>query len=105
MLRNTRGKRSRSSRPSREGRTVTVVVAMFLLAVPGSVHPQSGYDYHQFTTELVWRGNQALTLCNGLWVSNRTVEQVYSLELASLLYGNRGGERPYAPMPPDRAGV
>jgi CubicO group peptidase (beta-lactamase class C family) len=105
VLRNTRGKRSWGSRPSRKGGTVTVVVAMLLLALPGSVHPQSGYDYHQFTTELVWRGNQALTLCNGLWVSNRTLEQVYSLELASLLYGHRGGERPYAPMLPDRVHI
>lgn len=66
---------------------------------------QSGYDYHQFTTELVWRGNQALTLCNGLWLSKRAPDAIYRDELASLLYGHRGGMRPSAPMSPDRVAV
>ncbi len=55
------------------------------------LHAQIGHDYHQFTTELVWRGNQALTLCNGVFVSHRTPDQLYRQELASLLYGHRGG--------------
>ena len=49
------------------------------------LHAQIDHDYHQFTTELVWRGNQALTLCNALFVSYRTPDQVYRQELASLL--------------------
>ena len=42
------------------------------------------YDYHRATAEIVWRGTQALKLCNGLFVSNRTVEQIYAQELAGL---------------------
>jgi CubicO group peptidase (beta-lactamase class C family) len=42
------------------------------------------YDYHRATAELVWRGTQALKLCNGLFVSNRTADQIYAQELAGL---------------------
>ena len=41
----------------------------------------AAYDYHQPTRMLVQRGMQALMLCNGLFVSNRTLEQVYAQEL------------------------
>jgi len=88
-----------------KGPVSLLLAAALTLALAGPVSPQSGFDYHQFTTELVWRGNQALTLCNGLWVSDRSVEEVYDLELASLLYGHRGGERPYAPMALDRVSI
>ncbi|HSW29780.1 MAG TPA: serine hydrolase [Longimicrobiales bacterium] len=82
-----------------------LLAALLAYAWAGPLAAQSGYDYHQFTTELVWRGDQALTLCNGLWVSKRPLEAVYRDELQSLLYGHRGGERPYAPMAPDRVSI
>jgi CubicO group peptidase (beta-lactamase class C family) len=81
------------------------VLALFCSFVPGGVHAQSDYDVHQFTTELVWRGDQALTMCNGLFVSGRSPEQLMRQELASLLYGNRGGLRPHDPMPLDQASL
>jgi len=90
---------------SARGSLATLLPALLLLSVASPLHAQVGYDYHQFTTELVWRGNQALTLCDGLWVSKRTPEEVYRDELASLLYGHRGGLRPSAPLPLDRVAI
>lgn len=39
------------------------------------------YDYHQPSRMLIQRGMQALMMCNGLFVSNRTLDQVYAQEL------------------------
>jgi hypothetical protein len=61
------------------GSVVTVCVAA------GSVAARTAqYDYHRTAAEIVWRGTQALKLCNGLFVSNRTVDQIYAQELAGL---------------------
>ena len=85
--------------------SLSLFFALSLFVPNPPLNAQVGYDYHQFTTELVWRGNQALALCNGVFVSHRTPDQVYRQELASLLYGNRGGLRPYAPMSLDRVTI
>lgn len=82
-----------------------LLTALVTLAGAGPLAGQTPYDHHQFTTELVWRGHQALTLCNGLWVSMRPLDAVYRDELQSLLYGHRAGVRPYAPMSPDRISI
>ncbi len=92
-------------RPCAFPRLLGSVAVLCLAAGPTPVLSQTPYDYHQFTTELVWRGDQALTLCNGLWVSKRPLEAVYRDELQSLLYGHRGGARPYAPMAADRVSI
>jgi CubicO group peptidase (beta-lactamase class C family) len=47
-------------------------------------HPRSTVDYHSSSAEIVSRGTQALKLCNGLFVSNRTVEQIYAQEFRNL---------------------
>jgi CubicO group peptidase (beta-lactamase class C family) len=61
------------------GFVVTVCVAA------GSVAALTAqYDYHRTAREIVWRGTQALKLCNGLFVSNRTVDQIFAQELAGL---------------------
>ncbi len=39
------------------------------------------YDYHRPTELLVTLGTQALMVCNGLFVSNRTLDQIYDQEL------------------------
>ncbi len=84
---------------------IGLVGLVFALLCPWGLQAQSDYDVHQFTTEMVWRGDQALTLCNGLFVSHRTPDQVRAQELTSLLYGNRGGLRPYEPMPFDQVSL
>ena len=42
------------------------------------------YDYWQHQREMVRRGQQAIFMCNGLFTSNRSLEQVYEKELAFL---------------------
>ena len=42
------------------------------------------FDYHRTSAEVVWRGTQALKLCNGLFISNRTADQIYEQELGGL---------------------
>lgn len=39
------------------------------------------YNYHQQTQLLLTLGTQALMICNGLFVSNRTLDQIYDQEL------------------------
>jgi CubicO group peptidase (beta-lactamase class C family) len=60
------------------------VTAICVAAAPkSSVQAQAFYDYdfHQPTAELMARGAQALLMCNGLFVSERTLAQIYDLEL------------------------
>ena len=40
------------------------------------------FDYWQFDRELIQRGVQAILMCNGLFTSNRSLEQVFDQELA-----------------------
>ena len=96
---------SATCRPRAGTFSIGLLLGSLCLAPASAIQAQLGHDYHQYTTELVWRGNQALTLCNGVFVSERTPEQVVEQELTSLLYGNRGGLRPYAPMPLDRVAI
>ncbi len=72
-----------------------------LLGVPLlSFAAQGSYGYHGATQELVWRGTQALLLCNGLFVSNRTVDQIYAQEF---VYPQPDG--PDVPMPLNRVEI
>lgn len=43
------------------------------------------FDYWQWNRDLVQRGVQAILMCNGLFTSNRTLEQVFQQELAYLV--------------------
>lgn len=43
-----------------------------------------GYDYFEANRETIRRGVQALMMCNGLFTSGRTLEQVFAQELAYL---------------------
>ncbi len=56
------------------------------LALPASASSQQEetYDYWRFNRDLVQRGQQAIFMCNGLFTSNRTLEQVFAQELAYL---------------------
>jgi CubicO group peptidase (beta-lactamase class C family) len=54
----------------------------------GAAQDESGqqetYDYWKFNRELIRRGQQAIFMCNGLFTSHRTLEQVFAQELAFL---------------------
>lgn len=49
-----------------------------------AAQPQDKYDYFEFNREVIQRGVQAILQCNGLFTSNRSLEQVFDQELAYL---------------------
>ena len=56
--------------------------AAFLLAFPVQAQQQPRFDYWKANRVMIERGMQALMMCNGLFTSNRTLEQVFAQELA-----------------------
>jgi len=65
---------------------LVVLSATILLFLPQVAHAQreAPYDYWRFNREMIRRGQQAILTCNGLFTSNRTLEQVFDQELAFL---------------------
>ena len=62
--------------------SLLVIVVLVLSTLSGNGQQTSTrYDYHQSTEALINSGMQALFICNGLFVSNRTLEQLYGAEL------------------------
>jgi CubicO group peptidase (beta-lactamase class C family) len=57
-----------------------VILALFA-AVSTGQQTATRYDYHESTQALINAGMQALFICNGLFVSNRTLDQIYGAEL------------------------
>jgi CubicO group peptidase (beta-lactamase class C family) len=58
--------------------------ASLLLPAEAAAQQEETYDYWAPQREMIRRGQQAVFLCNGLFTSHRTVEQVWSQELAFL---------------------
>ena len=56
----------------------------FLWSVPSNAQQAETYDYWQFNRQMIEYGQQAIFMCNGLFTSNRTLEQVFEQELAFL---------------------
>ena len=66
-------------------RCLIAVSALALLAPMSAVAQQEeSYDYWQPQRDMVRRGQQAIFMCNGLFTSNRTIENVFAQELAFL---------------------
>ena len=61
-----------------------IVLAMLFPVVVSAQQQSERYDYWQFNREIIRRGQQAILMCNGLFTSNRTLEQVFAQELAYL---------------------
>jgi CubicO group peptidase (beta-lactamase class C family) len=61
-------------------------LAILALLVPacGNAQQEETYDYWRFNREVIQRGEQAIFMCNGLFTSNRTLDQVFAQELAYL---------------------
>ena len=57
-----------------------VVLAVSAVAVHGQ-QTSTRYDYHKSNRALINAGMQALFICNGLFMSNRTMDQLYAAEL------------------------
>ena len=64
---------------------LALVAVMPLTALPATAQQEEEtYDYWQPQRQMVRLGQQAIFLCNGLFTSNRTIEQVFAQELAYL---------------------
>ena len=55
-----------------------------LLPVSAVAQQEETYDYWQFQRQMIRQGQQAVFVCNGLFTSNRTIENVFAQELAFL---------------------
>ncbi|HJO39199.1 MAG: serine hydrolase [Vicinamibacterales bacterium] len=70
----------------RHARAALVALLAVGLLLPGSALAQQeeNYDYWRFNRQMIRYGQQAIFMCNGLFTSGRTVEQVFAQELAFL---------------------
>ena len=66
----------------RHGLPGTFLLLSLLCPAPTSAQQEESCDYRQFNREVIRRGMQAVFLCNGLFTSNRTLEQVFAQEIA-----------------------
>ena len=63
----------------------TALIALALLVPVSAVAQQEErYDYWKTQREMIRYGQQAVFMCNGLFTSNRTIENVFAQELAFL---------------------
>ena len=74
----------------------TILFAAAVL-VPAQSHSQQqeSYDYWRVQRDMIQHGQQAIFMCNGLFTSNRTLEQVFDKELRFLRHPvgtPRGGD-------------
>ena len=63
------------------------LLLLLTLLLPGHAlgQQEETFDYWQWNRDLVQRGVQAILMCNGLFTSNRSLEQVFHQELAYLV--------------------
>ena len=61
-----------------------LVAPLLLAALPAAAQQEETWDYWQPQRQMVRQGQQAIFMCNGLFTSNRNLEQVFSQELAYL---------------------
>src|SRR5688572_3553081 len=58
-----------------------LALTLVLSAAPLAQRQGEGYDYWRVQRAMIQRGEQAIFMCNGLFTSNRTIEQVFAQEL------------------------
>ena len=61
-----------------------LLLALPLALSPAIAQQPSDFDYFQANRTMIRNGAQAILMCNGLFTSNRTLEQVFDQELAIL---------------------
>ncbi len=64
--------------------SLLLLVSVLLAPTVWAAEQAETYDYWQPQREMIRRGQQALFMCNGLFTSHRTLEQVFAQELAFL---------------------
>src|SRR5690606_25910154 len=65
-------------------RLLIVLTTIVLLPATAHVQQRESYDYWRAQRDMIQRGQQAIFMCNGLFTSNRTLEQVFAQELTYL---------------------
>jgi CubicO group peptidase (beta-lactamase class C family) len=70
--------------PRLRGPCVLAALSCVLLPAVGVAQPSASFDYWQFNREISRRGQQAVFMCNGLFTSHRTLDQIFDQELAFL---------------------
>ena len=63
---------------------LALVASTLLTGAPAVAQQAETYDYWQPQRQMVRQGQQAIFMCNGLFTSNRTLEQIFAQELAFL---------------------
>jgi CubicO group peptidase (beta-lactamase class C family) len=63
-------------------RHVPVLALALTIPLAAAAQQEESYDYWRFNRDVVQHGVQAVLMCNGLFTSNRTLEQVFDQELA-----------------------
>ncbi|UCD25493.1 MAG: serine hydrolase [Gemmatimonadota bacterium] len=74
---------------------LALVAASLSFPQTASAQQEETYDYFRFNRDMIQHGVQAILMCNGLFTSNRTLEQVFEQELAYLrqpVGTSRGGD-------------
>ena len=74
---------ARGRYPTKQLIALTFTFALVLPASAGSQQEET-YDYWRSSRDVIQHGQQAIFMCNGLFTSNRTLEQVFAQELAYL---------------------
>ncbi len=64
--------------------TVVSLALVAFASTAASGQQKQTYDYWRFDREMIQHGQQAIFMCNGLFTSHRTLEQVFAQELAYL---------------------
>ena len=64
--------------------TITISLCFQFFLVPVLAAQQENYDYFNENREMIQRGVQAVLMCNGLFTSHRSLDQVFSQELSYL---------------------
>jgi len=62
----------------------TLIVLAVLVPGYATAQQEESYDYWRTQRDMVRYGQQAIFMCNGLFTSNRTIDQVFEQELAYL---------------------
>ena len=65
-------------------RLIPTIAFALLLPAYASAQQEESYDYWRFNRDMIRYGQQAIMMCNGLFTSDRTLEQVFAQELAYL---------------------
>ncbi len=62
----------------------SIGVLGLLIATSAGAQQTESYDYFRFNRDMIQHGVQAVLMCNGLFTSNRSLEQVFDQELRYL---------------------